>query len=424
MPDQIADQHFKHTYVSAFDGMRGLVITVMCVHLELYCPIFEGHVKSKFLLFSQAWYTLNIFFCLSGFLITWLLMKEIESTGNLNLLRFYKRRTVRLLPAYLTALIFACYLAYLWGYGPKDILRDAVVFASYTYNIAIAIPGGYSAVALGFFLSPAWSLCVEEQFYVTWSVALRWLKLKYALKATVLTLAFLEVYRYGLLYHMRHVGYPPEDIGVRFYFGTDTRIHAILVGCAAALVLQNRKYFDVTRKVLSARALPFVLPVIIAVIVFRTAQNGEQTPAYQLYGAVPSLVLLAAWIVSIYFQPMSLVSRLLASRPLVLVGRISYGLYIFHYIVIRIVARLLNITAPPYSVTRNLAAWLLVAVISTAIATVHFHLIELPLQRRFKGAVPIPDNSKLDSSLSPAVQPQPSGASFATRAQRIKSYEQ
>lgn len=421
MPNQIAGQHFKHTYVPAFDGMRGLVLTVMCVHLELYCPVFEGHVKTKFLLFSQAWYTLNIFFCLSGFLITWLLMKEKEATGNLNLLRFYKRRAVRLFPAYLTALIFSCYLAFLWGYGPGEIFRDAVVLVTYTYNIAGSIPGGYSAAALGFFLSPAWSLCVEEQFYVTWSVALRWLKLKYALRVTLFTLVFLEFYRCGLLYHMRHVGYSLEDIGVRFYFGTDTRIHAILVGCAAALVLQNRKYFDVARKVLSLKGLTFVLPLIIAVIVFRTAQIGEQTPAYQLYGALSSLTLLAAWIVSVYFQPMSLVSRVLATRPFVWVGRISYGLYIFHYIVIRIVARLLNILAPPYSISRNLAAWFLVAVISAAIATVHYQLIELPLQRRFKGALPIPDKSKPDLSLAPALQPQPAGVSFTTRTHQLKS---
>ena len=142
-----------------------------------------------------------------------------------------------------------------------------------------------------------------------------------------------------------------------------------------------------------------MLPVIIAVIVFRTAQIGGRTPAYQLCGGETEPHLLAAWIVSVMFQPTSLVSRVLASRPFVMVGRISYGLYLFHSLVIRIVARLLNISAPPYSVSRNLAAWFLVAVITTLIATVHFHLIELPLQRRFKGALPIPGKPKPDYEL-------------------------
>jgi len=421
MNDQIENQHMKHTYVPAFDGLRGIVLTVLFVHLEAMCPIFEGHVKSKFLLFSQAWYTLDIFFCLSGFLITWLLVNEIEKTGTLNLLRFYKRRTVRLFPAYLTAVIVSCWLATLWGFAPKEIFHSALLFLTYTYNIAISIHGGYYSYALGFILLPAWSLCVEEQFYLAWSVALKWLKLKHALKAMIGAMVLLEVYRCGLLYYMRHAGYSEDQIGAHFYFGTDIRINAILAGCAAALVLQNRKYYDVARKYLSLKAVPFVLPVMIAVVVFCTAQTGEATPAYQLYGAGLSLTLLAAWIVSIFFQPMSLVSRALAFRPLVMLGRISYGLYIFHFIAIRVVGRLLDMTLPSHDVRQNLAAWFLVLVITILFSTGHFYLIELPLQRKFKGAATAPGKSKADLSLNPAVRPQSAGASFATRTQHLKS---
>jgi peptidoglycan/LPS O-acetylase OafA/YrhL len=404
MNDQIADQHFKHTYVPAFDGLRGIVLTVMFSHLELMCPLFDNHVKTKYLLFYQKWYTLDIFFCLSGFLITWLLLKEIETTGQLNLLQFYKRRTVRLLPAYLTALIVSCLLASIKGYGPKEIFHAAIFFLTYTYNIAISNRGLGYAKALGFFLAPAWSLCVEEQFYFAWSVALKWLKIKYALKAMVWTLILLEVYRCGLLYYMRHAGYSQHSVGDRFYYGTDIRINAILVGCAAALALQNRRYYDIARKYFSAKALPIVLPVLVAVVVFCTAQLQEQTPAYQLYGANLSAGLLVAWIVSIYFQPVSPVSRVLASRPFVMFGRISYGFYIFHYIVIRVVARLLHISDPPYSHWRNLAAWFLVAAISISVAAIHYHLIELPLQRRFKGSMPRPVTPKPHPSLATAVQ--------------------
>jgi len=421
MENQDLNRHLKHTYVPAFDGLRGIVLTVLFVHLEALCPVFEGHVKSKFLLFSQTWYTLNIFFCLSGFLITWLLVNEIQTTGQLNLLRFYKRRTVRLLPAYLTAVIVSCWLASLWGYAPKAIFHSAILFLTYTYNMAISIRGGYYSYALGFILLPAWSLCVEEQFYFAWSVALKWLKMKYALKAMIVALIVLEFYRCGLLYYMRHAGYSQGQISDRFYFSTDVRINAILVGCAAALALQNRKYYDIARKYLSLKAIPFVLPVIITVIVFCTAQNGEPTPAYQIYGGVLSLSLLAAWMVSIFFQPASLVSRSLAWRPLVMLGRISYGLYIFHFIVIRVVGWLLNMTLPSHNVRLNLVAWFLVMVITILVSTVHFYWIELPLQRRFKGARPVADKPKPDSRLAPAVRPQPAGASFATRTQQFKS---
>jgi len=421
MKAQITEQHFKHTYVPAFDGLRGTVLTVLLVHLESNCPVLEGHVKAKYLLFSQTWYTLNIFFCLSGFLITWLLLNEMQTTGQLNLVRFYKRRTVRLLPAYLTALLFSCWLASLWGYPPKVIFHDALYFLTYSYNIAVSVRGFEFAGAIGFFLAPAWSLCVEEQFYLAWSIALKWLKIKYALRAMIWTLIVGEFYRIGLLYYLRHTGMPEGHIGTRFYFGTDIRIDAILFGCLAALLLQNKKYYDIARKYLSVRALPYVLPVMVAAIVFRTAAQAQGlSTAYQLYGGTLSLMLLAAWFVSILFQPTSLVSRVLASRPMVMLGRVSYGLYIFHYFVIRLVSQLLNITGPPYSVRRNLAAWFLVAVISTLIATVHYNLIELPLQRRFKGAVPIPEKPKPDPGFTPARQPQIAGASFATHTQQLK----
>jgi peptidoglycan/LPS O-acetylase OafA/YrhL len=422
MKSQDDNQPLKHTYVPAFDGLRGTVLTVMFMHLEVMCPVFAGHHRTRVLLFSQTWYTLNIFFCLSGFLITWLLVNEIQTTGKLNLLRFYRRRTVRLLPAYLSAVILSCWLATLWGFAPKEIVHDLIYFLTYSYNIAISMRGGgATAAALAFFLVPVWSLCVEEQFYFAWSIALKCLKMKYALKATMSALVFLAVYRCAVLFHMLHTGTPGSDIGRRFYYGTDMRIDAILVGCAAALALQQRRYYDLARKYLSAKALPYLLPVIIAVIVFLTAAQGITTTSYQLYGDVISTSLLAAWIVSIYLQPTSLVSQVLGSRPFVWLGRISYGIYIFHPIVIRIVTRLMNISTPPYFISRNLAAWFLVSVITALIATVHFHLIELPLQRRFKGAIPIPAKPRPDFSLAPVRRPQPTAAAFSTRTPHLKS---
>ncbi|HEY4837815.1 MAG TPA: acyltransferase [Candidatus Acidoferrales bacterium] len=421
MKDQSAGQHLKQVYVPAFDGLRGTVLTVMFVHLEMFCPVLTGHPLIKLLFYQRTWYTLNIFFCLSGFLITWLLATEIQTTGNLNLLRFYRRRTVRLLPAYLTAIILAGLLASVSGYTPGQIFHDAAYFLTYSYNQFVSASGVNFAPAIGLFLLPAWSLCVEEQFYFAWSVALKWLKMKRALTVVVWSLVLLIVYRCALMLEMRNTGHSMDQIYVRFYFGSDTRIHAILIGCAAALGLQNRRYYDIARKYLKARALPFLLPVAIAAIVFLTARGGEASFGYQLYGGECSLILLAAWIVCLLFQPDSLVSRVLSTRPFTLLGRISYGLYIFHFLVIRLVARLLDTSSPPYSLSRNLAAWFIVGVVTTLIAMVHFYLIELPLQRRFKGAARIPDRPNPDYGLAPVRQPQAANALFMRGAEDAKT---
>jgi peptidoglycan/LPS O-acetylase OafA/YrhL len=397
-------QHLKHCYVPAFDGLRGTVLTVMFVHLEMLCPALNGHPVLKLLLFNRTWYTLNIFFCLSGFLITWLLATEMQSTGDLNLMRFYKRRTVRLLPAYLSAIIAASFLAAWWGYSSREILHDSTYFLSYTYNLFVSVKGMQVAPALGLFLLPAWSLCVEEQFYFTWSVAFKWLKMKHALTAVVWTVILMNVYRCALIFEMRHAGRSVDEIFSRFYFGTDTRIYAILIGCAAALALQNRRYYDLARKYLKATSLPFVLPVVIAAIVFISARKGEPSLGYQAYGAVLSLVLLAAWIVCILFQPDSLVSRILASSPFRLLGRISYGIYIFHFLVIRMVARAFEVSDSPNSVSRNLEIWFLVAIATTVFATAHYYLVELPLQSKYKGAVRDRVGLAPDSGLAPTHQ--------------------
>src|SRR5580704_14513402 len=234
-PNQPPDiQRLKHTYVPACDGIRGIVFTVIFVHLEQFIPIFAGHQRLNYLLIDHTWYTLNLFFCLSGFLITWLLANEMISTNDLNLLRFYKRRVVRLSPAYVTAIILSAVVAFWWGFSAKAILHDSLYFVTYTYNMFRSFQDNPAPV-MAMFLAPAWSLCVEEQFYFSWSVAFRRLKMRRALIAVVGALIALRIYRCALFFwmHDQHQWY---DLAYRrLYYGTDTRIDAILMGCAAAL---------------------------------------------------------------------------------------------------------------------------------------------------------------------------------------------
>jgi peptidoglycan/LPS O-acetylase OafA/YrhL len=404
------NDHLKHFYVPAFDGIRGTVLTVMFVHLEIFIPIFAGHRLTNFLLMDHTWYTLNIFFCLSGFLITWLLVTEMQKTGDVNLWRFYKRRAIRLIPAFITAICLSAIVALWWGYTPGAIFSDMTYFLTYSYNIFLSFSAG-TAPILGLFLVPAWSLCVEEQFYVTWSMALKRLTLRRALPAVIGALVALRIYRCAFLFGMLAGGQSFEQITRHFSFGTETRMDVILVGCAAALALQKPRYYELARKYLKTRALPYLLPVGIVLVVFLTANQGIASPAFQAYGAEVSLVMLVAWFVSIMFQPESLVTRALASRPLIFIGRISYGLYIFHYIAIKIVMRALQIDTPSFSLYRALMAWLIVTAGSILFATVHYYLIEKPLLKGSK------------SSLSLPGRPEPANTAAREMPQRKPSYE-
>jgi peptidoglycan/LPS O-acetylase OafA/YrhL len=386
MKSSIPNEHMKHSYVPAFEGLRGIILAVIFLHLQLFYPILANHSLSKLLLYDRTWYTVDVFFCLSGFLVTWILANEMQATGTLDLIKFHKRRAVRLLPAYATAFGIATVLALIWGFSVREILHDAAFFLTYTYNVFVSVTGTNFAPAIGYFLLPVWFICIEQQFYLVWPLAFKSLKMKSALKTVCWSLILLNIYRSVLILQMMHTGHSLDEIYNRFYFGTDTRIDAILMGCAAALALQNRRYYDVARKYLKARSLPFLLPAVIAMIVFLTARRGVASLGYQVYGAEISFLILASWIVCILFQPDSLVSRVLASRPLRQIGRISYGIYIFHFLVIRVVAHALEVSGPSFSLYRNLEIWIIATIVTAAIATAHYYLIELPLRDKYKSA--------------------------------------
>jgi peptidoglycan/LPS O-acetylase OafA/YrhL len=379
------NQKLKHTYVPAFDGLRALVLVVMIAHLDGFFPIIAPHRRLHALLITQVWYSLNVFFVLSGFLITWLLSSELQKTGDVNLARFYKRRTARLLPAYATAITAGVIVALCWGHAPGGVFRELPYFLTYSYNMFVSLPG-VTAPILSAFLVPVWSLCVEEQFYLSWSLALRRLTLRRALPAVIGVLIVQRLYRCALFFWMQ------ESVlrNNRFYYGTDTRIDAILWGCAAALALQHPRYFEVARKYLKARSLPYLLPVGIAVTLFFSAKEIIWSPAYQAYGADVTGVLLATWLVAIVFQPDSYVSRILGFRPITFVGRISYGIYVFHLIVAQVVARALDAGNGPFSTHRNSAGWLIVSTVSILFATAHFYLIEKPLMSGAKSKANVP----------------------------------
>ena len=153
--------------------------------------------------------------------------------------------------------------------------------------------------------------------------------------------------------------------------------------------------------------MPYLLPIAVTLIIFLTAPFGITSPAYQTYGAEISLALMAAWFVSILFQPTSLISRVLACRSLVFIGRISYGLYVFHFIVIPIVLHALGGFTHHLSLYRNLAGWLIVTAASMLFATVHYNLIERPLLKKFRSAPPLPARRETPNQVRPIPQKKP-----------------
>jgi peptidoglycan/LPS O-acetylase OafA/YrhL len=275
-------------YRPALDGLRGIaILAVLGWHVGI--PGMEGA--------GQAGVTL--FFVLSGFLITSILVEERERTGRIDFGRFYRRRAARLLPALFVLLAAASLMVLITWSADGAIAILASLF--YVANWAQA-----SHIDL-FPVQHTWTLSIEEQFYVAWPLLLSLLLLmrrRWALYAVVAGFVASTALRYF---------FAPwaED---RALWGTDTRADALLAGCAVALLLTQRLI-----RLPSAAQVAAVAAFGITVII--------GTPPVLLSGGLTVIALSSAVLVlGVATTPWSLLSW----TPLRWVGSISYGLYLWH----------------------------------------------------------------------------------------------
>jgi peptidoglycan/LPS O-acetylase OafA/YrhL/lysophospholipase L1-like esterase len=306
------------------DGLRALaVLAVVAYHLGL------GWAPGGLL-------GVGVFFTLSGYLITDLLLGQWEVAGRLQLADFWRRRARRLLPAVFVMLaVVAAWVTLLDRDQLVDIRGAVAASAAYVNNWwLIAQHSSYFAQ----FGPPSplghlWSLAVEEQFYLVWPWVL-WLGLRWqrrrdvvprGLLAATLLLAAGSAVAMALLYHP---GYDPT----RVYDGTDTRAFGVLIGAALAFVWPSRHLgSDVTA---TARAILDGVGAaglaVIAVLIWRTSQYSP----FLYHGGMVALSVATALVVGAAASPAGRIGRLLGVRPLRWIGVRSYGIYLWHFPII------------------------------------------------------------------------------------------
>lgn len=340
---------FKLGYRPALDGLRGVaILAVLAIHTH--------HIFGWSLL-KGGNVGVDIFFVLSGFLITALLVEEWGETGSISLKSFYWRRALRLVPALLLLLVVLYYVSDLLlspveANETRGAMPVAFVYAS---DLALA----FFNIRLGA-LQHTWSLAIEEHFYLIWPLLLvAGLKLgtgKKRLVMITLLLALASTLQRAVLHQL---GAPP----VRTYYGFDTRADSLLIGCATGLcvswgMVQLRSF-----KPLLAPSL-----MLIAVCLFATdyASSFMHLGGFTLLAGATAVL-----IVNVIWSPSSSSRELLEYGPLVWIGRISYGLYLWHY--------------PIFKASSFLTlAWPLklgVAVAATfAVTSLSFYLVEQPIR--------------------------------------------
>jgi peptidoglycan/LPS O-acetylase OafA/YrhL len=297
-----ADQnpHYILGYNPRLDGLRG--IATLCVLLYHY--FIPG--------FTAGLYGLDIFFVLSGYLITKLLLK-FESDGR-SLGQFYWNRFLRLMPALavLCISIIVLSLVFPWLFDRQVLVDDIVSSFLYVANWTRAF-----SLHLPAYLGNCWSLAVEEQFYLLWPCLCLILLRKGASRSfefSLCLLAFFVAWPFWLEAH--HVTYD------RLANGFDTRCGGLLFGCC--LALSEKRAFGVVFNGMLSRLWPLAA-LAFATLVFLTPDGWS--PTRGLIANLSAVSLIAA----AYRAPNSLIGRLMNLRPAIFVGKISYSLYLWHY---------------------------------------------------------------------------------------------
>jgi len=282
---------------------------------------------------TRGWYGVDLFFMLSGFLITRILLGELEATGSLDIGRFYKRRVLRLGPAYVTMLVAVLAGAIIFDRSALARVPQVLpALATYTYNYQLAARGPHFDV-----LVVVWSLCVEEQFYLVWPWLLRYLHARRALWFCAGATILLCTYRTGLyaLLNWGHLDNPSPASAIWIYFASDTRIGVILVGCTAALLLNHPNSRRLWASLRHARWLPSLAVAVLCVCVFFVTGGRPSSASWRsaTFGYSLGACTVTVLILALLAQPSSAVTRALSWQPLVSLGKVSYGVYLFHTLI-------------------------------------------------------------------------------------------
>jgi peptidoglycan/LPS O-acetylase OafA/YrhL len=348
-------------HVPALDGLRAFaVVAVLLFH--------GGYLEGGFL-------GVDLFFALSGFLITSLLIRDADG-GGVGLTTFWGRRFRRLLPAAFTMIAVAALWALVFGSAADldGVRRDgpwAVVYMANWHLIAES--GGYWAS----FSQPSmfdhlWSLAIEEQFYVLWPLAVLvvWRVARRPQRALALTCAIGVVASFVTMLVLYDGGDP-----TRVYMGTDTRAASLLVGAVAATAPVR----GVVRGLVSwlGRRFDLVVAALGAGIVASWAMiDGASSGGLYRGGLLVHSTACALLVVLVASVPAETVStRLLGLRPLLWIGALSYGLYLWHWPIYVVVT-------PERMGFDGIGLLVLRIALSFAAAMLSFRFVENPIRFR------------------------------------------
>jgi peptidoglycan/LPS O-acetylase OafA/YrhL len=301
-------------YINGLDGLRALaVLAVIAYHLNI--PYTAG-----------GFLGVTVFFVLSGYLITSLLVSEWEQTQKIDLRQFWIRRAKRLLPACVVLLIVLNIATPLLRPELITNLRQDTIAATFYYSnwhYIFQELSYFEAFEKPSLLTHFWSLAIEEQFYIFWAVViLFFLKIVKSRKAIFLFILLASILSAVWMTILHNPNLDPS----RVYYGTDTRIFSLLIGASFA-VIAPRHPLTKLKKWLFEIMATIGLTVFLLMILYT-----NQYDSFVYEGGMALLSLTTACLVmSLALSPSLIVNKILEWQPLKWIGIRSYGIYLWHY---------------------------------------------------------------------------------------------
>ena len=354
----------KGRYIPALDGLRAFaVLAVIAYHMGFaWAP--------------SGLLGVTVFFVLSGYLITSLLLIEWDNNGRIDLPQFWLRRVRRLFPAIVFVIMCSAALFTIFDHSLLTKLREDLVaallwFTNWWYILRDV--SYFEALGAPSPLTHFWSLAIEEQFYLVWPLILVGChKLGLSRKAMgsgALALALLSALEMALLFS-------PDTDPSRVYYGTDTRAFSLLIGAFMAFAWPS-----VRPGAQSGRALPQRARIALdgagiaafAGLIIMIVAVGDNSP-FLYHGGLLLASVLTAVVIAALAHPESAFARIMAAKPLVWIGVRSYGIYLWHYPLLLLMIPVSKVTDTPWYV------YPIVLAVIFACAAFSYRFVENPIR--------------------------------------------
>ena len=349
--------------VVGLDGVRAVaVLLVMLFHLTPGAVI-GGYIG------------VDLFFVVSGFLITTLLLREREDAGRIALGSFWVRRARRLLPALGVLVLVCCTAAVLIG---RDVLvgLGAQVLGALTFSsnwMFLAVESDYFDTTVPELFRNLWSLGVEEQFYLLWPLLLVLVLVRIPRWLRIVAIALIGI---GSAIEMAVLWVP--EAATRVYYGTDTHSFGLAIGALLAVLALHWPTRPLEWARGHRRALGIAGPVALLGILVLAVVMPDDAPIV-FRGGLVAVALLSAVVIAALLVPGTPLARILDSRPLRWIGQRSYGLYLWHWPVFVLV-----VAALPAWKRDGLEGWALGGIalaVTVVAAALSYSFVEQPIRR-------------------------------------------